>query len=166
MHSEVRADVLTKPATDRKEQQRIIDRWRKEFNHVRPHQALGGKTPAEVYKVGERRRAVVKSYAYPKHFYVGRVNGAGALYFRRDACRVGQPFCGLSLGIEVIDALRVRLWLHEVDLGTAETLPGVDDACFEQPLGPTTQKRRASAPLDHVAGQRAARTPTYSDGFR
>jgi transposase InsO family protein len=134
MHSDVRADVQSKPAVDRHEQQRIIDRWRQEFNHVRPHQALDGKTPAEVYKIGERRRAVVKSYAYPKHFYTGSVHAGGMMYFRGDPCRVGQSFAGLELGIEVIDALRVRLWLHDVDLGSIETLPAVDDSCFEQPV--------------------------------
>jgi transposase InsO family protein len=134
MHSDVRADVQAKPAVDRHEQQRIIDRWRQEFNHVRPHQALDGKTPAEVYKVGERRRAVVKSHAYPKHFYTGRVDANGMMRFRGDPCRVGQPFSGLLLGIEIIDALRVRLWLHDVDLGLIETLPAVDDSCFEAPL--------------------------------
>jgi len=133
MHADVRADVQAHPAATREEQQRAIDRWRQEFNHVRPHQALDGKTPAEVYKVTERRRAVTHSYAYPKHFYVGRVTASGVLNFRGDPCRVGAPFGGLQVGIEVLDALRVRIWLHDVDLGIVETLPGVEDACFELP---------------------------------
>jgi len=116
MHSDVRADVQARPAADRREQQRIIDRWRQEFNHVRPHQALGGKTPAEVYKVSDKRRPTVKAYAYPKHFYVHRVAAGGMLYFRGDGSRIGEPFTGLTLGIEVIDALRIRIWLHDVDL--------------------------------------------------
>jgi len=51
MHADVRADVQSRPAANRAEQQRLLDRWRQEFNRVRPHQALGGRTPAEVYKV-------------------------------------------------------------------------------------------------------------------
>ena len=133
MPSDVRADVQARPAATRQEQQHVIDRWRQEFNHVRPHQALDGKTPAEVYKVTERRRALRATYAYPKHFYTGRVNGSGVLVFRGDACSVGMPFAGLDVGIEVIDALHVRLWLHDVDLGIVDTLPGVDDSCFEPP---------------------------------
>ena len=65
MHSDVRADVQAHPAATRSEQQHVIDRWRQEFNHVRPHQALDGKTPAEVYRVTERRRALRVAYAYP-----------------------------------------------------------------------------------------------------
>jgi len=157
MHSDVRADVQARPAATRDEQQRAIDRWRQEFNHVRPHQALGGKTPAELYKVGERRRVATKSYAYPDHFYVGRVAANGTLRFRGDGCRVGNPFAGLRLGIEIVDALRIRLWLHDLDLGTIETLPGVDDGCFEAALAPrprnkpTTQAASSTSPLPTVS---------------
>jgi transposase InsO family protein len=133
MHSDVRADVQARPAASREEQQRVIDRWRQEFNHVRPHQALGGKTPGEVYKVRERRRPVPFAYAYPKHFYVRRVSGAGVVFFRGDQVRVGRAFSGLQVAFEVVDALRGRLWLHDIDLGVVETLPGVDDECFEPP---------------------------------
>jgi len=146
MHSDVRADVQARPAANRDEQQRAIDRWRQEFNHVRPHQALGGKTPAEIYKVTERRRPVIQNYAYPKHFYVRRVGAAGSFFFRGDLCRVGNPFRGLRLGVEVVDAMRVRAWLHGVDLGLIETMPGVDDACFEEALRPAPRSKQASAP--------------------
>jgi putative transposase len=143
MHSDVRADVQAHPAVTRAEQQRLIDRWRQEFNHVRPHQALDGKTPAELYKVVDRRRALRTTYAYPAHFYTGKVNGCGNLAFRGDPCRVGEPLAGHDVGIEVIDALHFRLWLHDLDLGIVETLPGVDDSCFEGP-GLARGRRRAS----------------------
>jgi transposase InsO family protein len=48
MHRDVRADVQSAPADTAAAEQRRLERWRQEFNHVRPHQALGGKTPAEV----------------------------------------------------------------------------------------------------------------------
>ena len=143
MHSDVRADVQARPAATREEQQRIIDRWRQEFNHVRPHQALGGKTPAEVYKVRDRRRLPLVTYAYPRHFYVRAVSKGGSVFFRGDKVPVGLAFAGLRIAIEVIDALRVRLWLHNVDLGVIETLPGVDDSCFE---GAARRPRRMQQP--------------------
>jgi len=36
MHADVRADVQRHPAATREQQQRQLDRWRQEFNHVRP----------------------------------------------------------------------------------------------------------------------------------
>lgn len=148
MHADVRADVQAYPAATRDEQQRALDRWRQEFNHVRPHQALGGKTPSEVYKVTERRRAIANNYDYPKHFYVRRISAGGVLYFRGDRCPVGAPFAGLQLAIQVIDALRLRLWLRDLDLGVIETTPGIEDSYFEattvRPTG-RMQETRANA---------------------
>jgi len=160
MHSDVRADVQAHPAVTRSEQQRLIDRWRQEFNHVRPHQALDGKTPAEVYKVIDRRRALRTTYAYPEHFYTGRVNGNGNLVFRGDACCVGKPLAGQDVGIEVIDALHVRLWLHDLDLGIVETLPGVDDSCFEGPGLARAARRASIARKKKPPEAKPARNPT------
>lgn len=145
MHADVCAEVQSKPAATIVEQQRLLDRWRQEFNQVRPHDALGGKTPAEVYKVTERRRAVVKAYEYPKHFYVRRVNSMGHVHFRRDQCSVGKPFAALEVGIEIIDAMRVRFWLHELDLGLFETIPAVENAYFEQPASRKPSRRLTQA---------------------
>jgi putative transposase len=131
MHADVCAEVQARPAETLVEQQRVLDKWRQEFNHVRPHEALGGKTPAEVYKVVERRRPIAKSYAYPKGFYVRTLSTSGEISFRGDKCRVGHAFRGLELGIQVVDSLRVRAWLCDVDLGLVETLPAVTPACFE-----------------------------------
>jgi transposase InsO family protein len=131
MHADVCAEVQSNPAATLVEQQRLLDRWRQEFNHVRPHEALGGKTPAEVYKVTERRRPFATAFQYPSRFYVRRVNSVGRVCFRRDDCTIGRAFAGLDIGLEVLDAMRVRAWLHDLDLGIVETLPAVDSACFE-----------------------------------
>jgi len=73
MHADVCAEVQANPAENLVAQQRSLDRWRQEFNHVRPHEALGGKTPSEVYKVVERRRPSPHGFAYPKGYFVRRV---------------------------------------------------------------------------------------------
>ncbi|MGH7296296.1 MAG: integrase core domain-containing protein [Polyangiaceae bacterium] len=134
MHADVRADVQARPAANREQQQRELDRWRVDFNQVRPHQALGNKTPAEVYKVTDRRRPPTKPFAYPPHLHVRRVDARGEFRFRNDRCFLGSSFRGLRVGLEVVDAMRVRAWLHELDLGLVDTLPVADDACFDLPV--------------------------------
>jgi transposase InsO family protein len=145
MHADVCAEVQSDPAATIAEQQRALDRWRQDFNHVRPHDALGGKTPADVYKPTERKRPVVQAYAYPKRFYVAHVNAVGNARFRQDDCRVGLPFAGLDVGIEIVDALRVRFWLHDIDLGLFDTIPAVDDACFDRPVSLKRARRKTAA---------------------
>jgi putative transposase len=147
MHADVCAEVQATPAQTLAEQQRILDKWRQQFNQVRPHEALGGKTPAEVYKVGERRRPSPKSYAYPKDFYVRRVTATGTIAFRGDSCRIGDAFKGLEVGVQVVDALHIRVWLCAVDLGVLETVPVVDPACFEAAPRRQRSNRSPKAPL-------------------
>jgi transposase InsO family protein len=146
MHADVCAEVQSSPAQTLAEQQRQLDRWRQEFNHVRPHQSLGGKTPAEVYKVVERRRPIASTYAYPKGFYVRRATSHGDISFRGDTCTVGLAFRGLELGIQVVDAMRVRVWLCDVDLGIVETLPVVDAACFESSVSKRSPRMQGTVP--------------------
>jgi putative transposase len=145
MHADVRADVQARPAATREQQQRALDRWRAEFNQVRPHQALGGKTPAEVYKLTERRRPPAKPFAYPPHLHVRQATAGGNVRFRNDDCFIGVPFRGLRIGLEVVDAMHVRAWLHELDLGLVDTLPVVDDGCFELTL-PSRKPRAPQKP--------------------
>lgn len=145
MHADVCAEVQSDPAATIAEQQRALDRWRQDFNHVRPHEALGGKTPADVYKPTERRRPIVRAYDYPKRFYVVRVNRNGFVRFRRDDCPVGKAFAELEVGIEIVDARRLHFWLHDIDLGLFETVPAVDDACFELPATLKRSHRKTAA---------------------
>ena len=156
MHADVCAEVQARPAENLRAQQRVFDRWRQEFNHVRPHEALRGKTPAELYKVTERRQPTPVQYEYPAKFYVRQVSANGYIFFRNDKCLVGNPFVGHEVGIEVIDALRVRAWLHDVDLGVIETVPAVDDSLFEAPLHELAAKRRRARRESNTPGKPSA----------
>src|SRR5260370_2739104 len=50
MHRTLKQEVAQPPAANRREQQRALDRFRQEYNHVRPHEALEMQTPAAVYR--------------------------------------------------------------------------------------------------------------------
>ena len=65
MHRDIAQDVQRWPREDLRAQQRELDRWRQEFDHVRPHEALGGKTPSEVYRASDRKLRDPRPFAYP-----------------------------------------------------------------------------------------------------
>lgn len=48
MHRDLKEEVQAFPSGSRAAEQRALDRWRQDFNHVRPHEALGNKTPGSV----------------------------------------------------------------------------------------------------------------------
>jgi len=134
MHADMSGDVQSRPAATVEAERRRLARWRQEFNHVRPHDALGGKVPADVYKVTERRRPVAISYVYPAHMCIRTVSAKGAVFFR-DEIYVGEALGGLQVGLEPVDAMHVRAWYRDVDLGVLETLPDVHVSCFDRGVG-------------------------------
>jgi transposase InsO family protein len=48
-------EAVSTPATNLLEQRRVIDEWRRDYNEVRPHEALGDEPPALVYRRSPRR---------------------------------------------------------------------------------------------------------------
>jgi len=143
MHADMAAEVQLRPAADHAAQQRALHRWRQEFNHVRPHQALGGKTPGDVYKVEEKRKP--KPHVYDPRLLRRRVTVNGAFSFGGDSCPLGLPFAELQIGIERFDRFRVRAWLCDVDLGLVDTLPLVSSDLFETQTKPATQRAKKGA---------------------
>src|SRR5713226_6487547 len=55
MHRTLKQETADPPAANRRKQQRALDRFRQEYNEVRPHEALGMRTPAEVYEPSARK---------------------------------------------------------------------------------------------------------------
>ncbi len=52
--------------------------------------------------------------------------------WRHGRVRTGKPHPRPFLRLEVIDALRVRAWFRDIDLGLIETILHVSDSCFEE----------------------------------
>jgi len=49
LHRTLKAETASPPADNCAAQQRVFDRWRGEYNHERPHEALRMRRPATVY---------------------------------------------------------------------------------------------------------------------
>ena len=106
-------------------QQRACDRWRQEFNHVRPHEALGGKTPAELYKPTTRRSLQIAPYPYPIEWPTRRVKKNGCIRIENEDYFIGAAFVGLYIAFEPLAGISHRLWLCDVDLGKVELAPPI-----------------------------------------
>jgi putative transposase len=50
MHKTLKEEATIPPAMSLKSQQKKLDAFLQEFNQVRPHEALGMKRPAQVYR--------------------------------------------------------------------------------------------------------------------
>ena len=122
MHRDL-SELERNPARNRKAQQRICDRWMVEFNEVRPHDALSGKTPAEVYRNSECRSLVPLVPSYPREWEVRRVSRNGKVSVNGDEAFVGSALAGQLIGIKREGLLRWRARFFDLDLGTIEIAP-------------------------------------------
>jgi hypothetical protein len=97
MHRDL-GELQLSPAKTRSAQQRDCDRWMIDFNHVRPHAALGDRTPAEVYRPAERRPMTVHVPNYPPEWSTRRITTDGRLCFEGDQVRLGHALSRRIIG--------------------------------------------------------------------
>jgi putative transposase len=120
MHRDMR-ELQLNPARTRRGQQRACDRWLVDFNEVRPHDALGGKTPAEVYRpLTSGTKPVVRLPAYPPGWITRRVQRGGRICVDGDTVLIGSPLTGHLIGLKYENGLRWRAHFFDVDLGLIE----------------------------------------------
>jgi len=126
MHRDM-SELQQTPAKSRRAQQRACDEWLLDFNHVRPHQALSGKTPAEVYRSSPPLSSLVpKVPTYPDGWVTRRVSGRGYVRVNGDEIYIGMALVGLLVGLRQETELCWRARFFDVDLGTIELLPVVN----------------------------------------
>ena len=147
MHGDMALELERDAASNSKAQQRACDLWVHEFNHVRPHEALEMRTPAELYSRSKRPYRGPRATRYPIAFDVRRVFKSGAVKFDGKEVYVGAGFATQSIGIERVDAKFVRLWFYERDLGLVDMDEARSTRRAAKETAPASKKGRVSTPV-------------------
>jgi len=104
MHRTLKQEATIPPASSLRGQQRKLDRFRKEFNQERPHEALGMKRPGEVYHFSSRTMPKrIEPYEYPGHYLVRRVSRAGTIRVFHNQIFVSNTLREDYVGLEEVD---------------------------------------------------------------
>jgi putative transposase len=130
MHRDL-SELQITPARSRRAQQRQCDRWLVDFNHVRPHDALGGKTPAEIYRNSPRRFLPPRIPSYPPEWLTRRASRVGNVRVNGDNVFISSALAHEIIGLKQETELHWRARYFEVDLGTVEILPINDAFCSD-----------------------------------
>ena len=106
--------------------QTYFDRFRYEYNQIRPHQALGLGVPAEFYCHSARAyQEPPPTWAYPLHCQRVTLNSQGSMNYRGLRCFVAKPLAGRQVGVLEADGkLLVQYrgtYVREIDLDTGES---------------------------------------------
>lgn len=98
MHRTLKQDVQT--ADDWRSQQRELDRFRHDFNHVRPHEALQMQTPASVYEPSPRPYpAREPEIQYPDWMEVRMVKAHGHFRWKKKDIFLTEVLWGEPIGL-------------------------------------------------------------------
>src|SRR5438309_2571275 len=100
MHRTLKQETAMPAAANRREQQRMMDRFRQEYNEVRPHEALDMRTPAAVYEVSPRKFPEhVPEPEYPMNMLVRSVRRQGHFRWKQDEVFLSEVLWGERVGL-------------------------------------------------------------------
>jgi putative transposase len=103
MHKTLKAEAIRPPRSRLATQQRAFNRFRDEYNHERPHQALRGRTPGSLYAPSVRTyTGELPPFDYPGHFLVKRVTNAGTCRFKKRVLFVANGLIHHTVGLEEV----------------------------------------------------------------
>jgi transposase InsO family protein len=104
MHRTLKQEVAMPAAANRRAQQRAMDKFREEYNQVRPHEALGMETPAAVYEASPRRLpARLPEPQYPETMLVRTVHHKGEFSWKKHQVFVSEVLWGERIGLLPVD---------------------------------------------------------------
>jgi transposase InsO family protein len=118
MHRTLKDRITASPQPNLRQQQQLFDRFREEFNHVRPHQSLGQKTPGSLlhpYSLQyptKLRQAEYSALHTPRYVRSnGQIKWKGQFVFLTEVL-IGEP-----VGLLQIDAALHEIYYRHVRIG-------------------------------------------------
>lgn len=117
MHLDVANQLEAESADSAEAQQRAADRWRVEFNEVRPHEALGMRTPAQLYARSPRQYRGIQPAHYPASYGVRRVDRNGCVRYMGKVVFISESLIGHDLGLRRTQRGRLAARFYDLNLG-------------------------------------------------
>lgn len=112
MHRTLKEATASPPKANRRMQQQAFDRFRQEYNEVRPHQALALETPASVYANSPRPfPGRLPEPEYDSTMKVRRVFQHGQFFFQKHDVFLSKVLAGERIGLQPIDDRYQRIYL-------------------------------------------------------
>jgi hypothetical protein len=100
MHRTLDQEVAQPPAANRRRQQEAQEHFRREYNEVRPHEALGMQTPAAVYQRSAREYpSHVPEPEYPESMAVRSVRPKGHFRWKQHDVFLSTVLWGENVGL-------------------------------------------------------------------
>ena len=128
MHADIAREIEGKVPGGLEANQAVLDTWVKEYNSIRPNEAIGMKTPDELYTVSPRKYdGDYDVLEYPPGFQVRKVTGVGEIIVNGIRITIGYALRGWHVGLQPLpDENSYYVFLADFLLGTLN----MDFCCF------------------------------------
>jgi len=126
MHRTLKQETATPPCSRFSAQQRAFDRFRHEYNDLRPHEALGQDVPAAFYQRSRRLLPIPswgRDFDYPVDFETARSDKHGLVRWRNRLLLVSAALRHELLGLEPIGPDRWAVHFGSLRIGQIERPP-------------------------------------------
>lgn len=118
MHRSLQEATMMVPAATMRAQQKRFDAFCREFNHQRPHQALGQQVPAAVYRSSSRRYPPRPPEPdYPAPWPVRKISEGGQVKWAGERWFVSHALTGKAVALEPVGTGLWRMWFYQHWLG-------------------------------------------------
>lgn len=122
MHRTLKEAVIIPEENTLSEQQKKFDAFIEEYNTLRPHSALKGLRPQEVYTKSLRQfPEKLIELVYPDEFNLRKVKCNGEIKFAGKRYFVSELLHGETLGLEMIDEHRAIVYFSKLKLGMIDS---------------------------------------------
>jgi transposase InsO family protein len=118
MHRTLKAETARPPAANLARQQERFDTFREQFNHERPHEALGQTTPASGFAPSPHVLPTqLPVPEYPGHFELRQVKSGGEIRFRQRFLFLSEVLRGEQVGLEEVEDGIWSVYFYQLLLG-------------------------------------------------
>lgn len=127
MHADIAREIQGQIKGGRKANQIVLDEWVKEYNSVRPNEAIGMKTPDEVYVKSNRK--YIGDYdeiEYPIGYETRKVFSSGEILVKSVRVTIGYSLRGINVGLKPNQNNSYDVYLADFLLGNLD----MDSYCF------------------------------------
>jgi len=139
MHRTLKLDLRL--AQDWRAQQRELDRFRHDYNHVRPHEALAMQTPASVYVPSPRPYPErLPEIEYPDTMQVRSIRSHGHFRWKKHDVFLSEVLWGERVGLLPFDDGCYTVYFAHVPVALFEERTG---KTYRVPTGNGTQTRHS-----------------------
>lgn len=120
MHQTLKSEAASPPQPTLEEQAMKFKEFRDYYNFIRPHEALGQKTPGSIYQQSNRVwKGKLQSPEYPKEFVPRKVRPGGQISLGKYAkdLRIGLALSGEYIGLKQVSERIYEVYYGPIFLG-------------------------------------------------